>query len=70
MLWQRVAKALYEISIHSEPINFSAWEADVTELMDQHFSSASLAEVDFGQILKDLIDGAMRHNAQIPPDYA
>ena len=64
-----VARSLYEISIHQGQINYNEWEADVTELLEQHFASSSLADVDFGQIVKDLIEGAVRHKAQIPPDY-
>lgn len=64
-----VARSLFEISIHQDRINYPEWEADVSELMDLHFSSSSLADVDFGQIVRDLIEGAVRHKAQIPPDY-
>ena len=64
-----VARSLYEISVHQGQINYSEWEADVVELMELHFTSSSLADVDFGQIVKDLIEGAVRHKAQIPPDY-
>ena len=64
-----VARSLYEISIHQEPINYPQWEADVCELMEMHFSNSSLADVDFGQIVRDLIEGAVRHRAQIPSDY-
>ena len=64
-----VARSLFEISIHQEAINYSQWESDVCELMDRHFASSSLAEVDFGQIVRDLIEGAVKHRAQIPSDY-
>jgi len=67
--YEGVARTLYEISDHDEPINYAQWEADVTELMDQHFTNSSLADVDFGQIVRDLIEGAVRHKARIPPDY-
>ena len=67
--YEGVARTLYEISDHDEPINYPQWEADVTELMDQHFTNSSLADVDFGQIVRDLIEGAVRHKARIPPDY-
>ena len=62
-------RELEEISVHQGNINYSEWEADVIELMEQHFTNSSLADVDFGQIVKDLIEGAVRHKAQIPPDY-
>lgn len=64
-----VARNLYDISIRTGSIDYGAWEQDVTELLDFHFSNASLADVDFGVILKDLIDGAVRHRVRIPPDY-
>ena len=67
--YEGVARTLYEISSHEEPINYGQWEADVIELMDQHFTNSSLADVDFGQIVRDLIEGAVRHKARIPPDY-
>lgn len=67
--YEGVARTLYEISDHDEPIHYSQWETDVTELMDQHFTNSSLAEVDFGQIVRDLIEGAVRHKARIPADY-
>ena len=57
------------VSIHQGQVNYNEWEVDVTELMEQHFTSSSLADVDFGQIVRDLIEGAVRHKAQIPPDY-
>ena len=64
-----VARSLFEISIHQDPINYTQWESDVCDLMEMHFASSSLAEVDFGQIVRDLIEGAVRHHAQIPSDY-
>lgn len=67
--YEGVARTLYEISTHDGNINYAQWEADVVELMDRHFSTTSLADVDFGQIVRDLIEGAVRHRAQIPPDY-
>ena len=67
--YEGVARSLYDISIRAGKVDYGAWEQDVTELMDLHFSNASLAEVDFGVILKDLIEGAVRHNVRVPPDY-
>ena len=64
-----VARSLYDLSVKSESVNYSAWERDVSELMDQHLSSTSLADVDFGAVLRDIVDGAMRHRVRVPPDY-
>jgi len=64
-----VARALYDISLKTEAIDYAAWERDVSELMDQHLASTSLANVDFGAVLRDIVAGAMRHNVRVPPDY-
>ena len=64
-----VARALYEIAVRVGPIDYAHWEQEVAELMDMHLRDASLAEVDFGEIIKALIEGAIRHNVRIPADY-
>lgn len=64
-----VARALYEIAIRVGKVDYAAWEQEVSELMDVHLRDASLAEVDFGAIIKALIEGAIRHNVRIPADY-
>ena len=68
--YEGVARSLYDLSLKSETVNYSAWERDIGDLMDQHLASTSLAEVDFGAVLRDLIDGAIRHRVRVPPDYA
>jgi ubiquinone biosynthesis protein len=64
-----VARALYEIAIRVGKIDYGQWEQHVSELMDIHLRDASLAEVDFGAIIKELIEGAIRFNVRIPADY-
>ena len=67
--YEGVARGLYDISIKVGKVDYPAWEADVLDLMDAYFANASLSEVDFGQLFGDLVDGAVRHNVRIPPDY-
>ena len=67
--YEGVARGLYDISIKQGKVDYNAWEADVLDLMDAYFANASLSEVDFGQLFGDLVDGAVRHNVRIPPDY-
>lgn len=64
-----VARGLYDISLHTGRINYSQWEADTVELCEKYFAHKTLAEVDFGALLRDLVEGAIRHEARIPPDY-
>lgn len=64
-----VARCLYDISQHAGNVDYMAWEQDVCELFDKHFATASLNDIEFGAVLKDLIEGAIRHDVRIPPDY-
>ena len=64
-----VARSFYELSIRDGKVDYPAFEADVVELMERYFTTASLADVDFGEYLRELVDGAIRHNVRIPPDF-
>ncbi len=66
---EMVARIIYEMSANGADIDYHAWERDISELMDKHFSNSSLADVDFGGIVKDLIDGAIAHQVSIPSEY-
>ena len=67
--YEGVARAFYEISIRGSKVDYPAFEADSVELMSRYFDNATLAEVDFGMYLRDLVEGAIRHDVRIPPDY-
>ncbi len=67
--YEGVARAFYEISIRKGKVDYPAFEADSIELMERYFEHATLAEVDFGGFLRDLIEGAIRNNVRVPPDY-
>lgn len=63
------ARALYEISLRRGKVDYDAFEDEVIEKMELHFTRGSLADVDFGAVLRDLIEGSIRHRVTIPPDY-
>ena len=63
------ARCLYDISLHSGRVNYGQWEADTVELCEKYFAHRTLGEVDFGALLRDLVEGAIRHDVRIPPDY-
>jgi len=67
--YEGVARSFFEICIRRGPVDYPAFEQDVVDLMGQYFENASLAEVDFGAFLRDLVEGAIRHQVQIPPDF-
>lgn len=64
-----VARGLYDISLHTGRVNYGQWEADTVELCEKYFAHKTLGEVDFGALLRDLVEGAIRHDVRIPPDY-
>jgi ubiquinone biosynthesis protein len=67
--YEGVARCFYELSIRTGRVDYGAWEADTIELMERYFLNKRLAEVDFGRFLRDLVEGAIRHEVRIPPDY-
>lgn len=67
--YEGVARAFYDISIRTAKVDYPSFEADTVDLMARYFDNATLAEVDFGQYLRELVEGAIRHDVRIPPDY-
>lgn len=67
--FEGVARSFYELSLRSGKVDYPAFEEDVVLLMEKYFVSASLADVDFGEYLRELVIGAIRHNVRIPPDF-
>jgi ubiquinone biosynthesis protein len=64
-----LARTLYQIGISRGKTDYAAFEADVAELMDVYFDNVSLAEVDFGAYLREIVEGAIRHNLRVPADF-
>jgi ubiquinone biosynthesis protein len=67
--YEGVARSFFDICVRRGPVDYDAFEQDVVDLMGFYFENASLAEVDFGAFLRDLVEGAIRHQVQIPPDF-
>ena len=64
-----VARSLFDISVKRGKTDYAAFEQDVDDLMSLHFENTSLADVDFGAYLREIIDGAIRHNLRVPADF-
>lgn len=67
--FEGVARCFYAISIRRSKVDYAAFEQDTVDLMERYFLNRTLAEVDFGAFLRDLVEGAIRHEVSIPPDY-
>lgn len=64
-----LARTLYNIGTKRGPTDYAAFEADVAELMDIYFDDVSLANIDFGSYLREIVEGAIRHNLRVPSDF-
>ena len=67
--YEVVPETLYEIGIKKVPVNYDRFQADVASLMDEYLLGAKMADIDFGKLIQELLDGAMRHHISVPPDY-
>ena len=67
--FERVARAFYALSHKRGPVDYDAYQQDVSDLMLYHFQNGNLSEIEFGQYLQEVVEGALRHNLSVPPNY-
>ncbi len=68
--YRGLSRTLWEMAIHNRPQSyFETFEGDVTQIFQKWFGGKSIQDLEFGGFFKDLIDGAMRHQMIMPPDY-
>lgn len=67
--YEAVAEVLYDLGIKRTPVNYERFLSDVVTLMDEHLLGVTMAEMEFGRLFQDLLEGAIRHKIAIPPDY-
>ncbi len=66
---ERVARAFYALSRKRGPVDYEAYEQDVADLMLYHFQNTNLSDIEFGKYLHEIVEGAIRHNLSVPPNY-
>ena len=67
--YEGVAEVLYEIGRKRAPVDFDRFVTDVMVVMDKHLVGAKMSDIEFGGLLQDILEGAMRHRMAVPPDY-
>ncbi|MEW6776347.1 MAG: AarF/ABC1/UbiB kinase family protein [Bdellovibrionota bacterium] len=68
--YRGMCRLLWKMGIHHHPSEyFETFEADASQIMQKWFSFKNMSEIDFGAFFKDLVDGALRHQIIMPPDY-
>lgn len=67
--YEGVAETLYDIGNIRTSIDYERYENDVAVLMDEYLIGVTMAEIEFGRLFQEIVDGAARHNISVPPDY-
>jgi len=63
-----VARSLYNLGIREKKINFPEFKRDVGEVLDK-ILGVPISEVQFSEILQELMQGAKKNQIKIPNDY-
>ncbi len=66
-----VARLFWNMTEHSREStpDFRTFEADVIERAEAWFAGATISDIEFSAIFKDLIEMSLRHRLRMPPDY-
>ncbi|MBF0408874.1 MAG: AarF/ABC1/UbiB kinase family protein [Candidatus Riflebacteria bacterium] len=64
-----VSRALIQMGNRKGKIDYSEFSRDVAAIMDK-FVGMAISDVRFSEILRELLDGARKHQIKVPNDYA
>ncbi len=64
-----VARIFYDIAIKEERVDYGAFERDVIDVVDRHWSGTSFQSMQIGRFLMDVTRGSLRHRVRAPPAY-
>lgn len=67
--FRTIARILWEIAIRPGHVDFSAWEADVQEVVEEELAGKAMGDIAIDQLIGRLMEGAMRHGVQVPSSY-
>jgi len=67
--FRTIARILWEIAIRPGHVDFSAWEADVQEVVEEELAGKAMGDIAIDQLIARLMEGAMRHGVQVPSSY-
>lgn len=66
-----VARLFWRMALHGKDstIDYGLFEADVVEHAEGWFTGKTMAQIEFGRVIGDLIALSLRHRLRLPPDY-
>ncbi len=65
---RRIAYILSHIGVQTADIDMRTFRRDVAEILDKYYG-VPLEQLELGQVTREMIDVALRHEVKIPPDY-
>ena len=69
--YEAVARVFWRMAIHGEDStnDFDAFQSDSVEVVERWFAGKTLQELEFSGFLRDLVEGAAKHNVRMPTAY-
>jgi ubiquinone biosynthesis protein len=69
--FDEVARLFWRMAIHGKEstADYGVFEADVIEHAEGWFAGKTMAQIEFGRVIGDLIALSLRHRLRLPPDY-
>ena len=64
-----VARVFWDLGVHRQPVQYAAFERDVQRIVDDQVAGRSLGEIEFSAAIAAVLEGALVHRIQAPPDY-
>jgi len=67
--FRTMARIYWELAIKPQALDYTAWEADVQELMERQFVGKSMADIHVADFIQDVMTRANRHHVRMTPSY-
>jgi len=67
--FRTIARVYWEFSTRADHVDYSAWEADLQDLMERSVVGRSMAELQLEEFVKRMMEIALRHHVRISPSY-
>ncbi|MCO4769542.1 MAG: hypothetical protein KDA24_05880 [Deltaproteobacteria bacterium] len=67
--FRTIARILWEIAVRPGHVDYSGWEADVQEVVEEELAGKAMGNIAVDQLIGRLMEGAMRHGVQVPASY-
>ncbi len=69
--YEAVSRVVFELGdkIPGVSYDFDAFQTDVTDILEQHFTGTTLAGLEIQAFFQDIVNGAIKHQLRMSPTY-